>query len=310
MSRNASGTYSLPGGNPVITGTTIASSWANNTMSDIATEMTDSLSRSAKGGMLAQLALIDGTVAAPGVAFSSELGSGLFRAAAGDVQLSVLGTAVGKFKDRIELFSKLAAGDAGIDLAVQSINTRTAGSLFKVSNNATERFRIGFDGKIYKNGVEFTAASWDISFKTADQAESTATMVDLTGITFAAAANTKYAIRILLYHKMSDDSTDGGYSYQVKAAGAPTVNRLRLSAYNENPVSAVQGANLSGTGSAIAPGNFDAALGGESQFYFIHGVLETGASSGTFQLQFQKTGGGAANPTVIAGSYIEWRVIA
>jgi hypothetical protein len=43
MSRNGSGTYSLPAGNPVVTGTTIASTWANNTLTDIASALTDSL---------------------------------------------------------------------------------------------------------------------------------------------------------------------------------------------------------------------------------------------------------------------------
>ena len=43
MSRNGSGTYSLPAGNPVVTGTTISSTWANNSLSDIATALTGSL---------------------------------------------------------------------------------------------------------------------------------------------------------------------------------------------------------------------------------------------------------------------------
>lgn len=43
MSRNGSGVYSLPAGNPVVTGTTIASTWANNTLSDIATALTGSV---------------------------------------------------------------------------------------------------------------------------------------------------------------------------------------------------------------------------------------------------------------------------
>ena len=43
MSRNGSGTYTLPAGNPVITGTTISSTWANNTLTDIATALTGSL---------------------------------------------------------------------------------------------------------------------------------------------------------------------------------------------------------------------------------------------------------------------------
>ena len=43
MSRNGSGTYSLPAGNPVVTGTTISSTWANNTMNDLAAAITGSI---------------------------------------------------------------------------------------------------------------------------------------------------------------------------------------------------------------------------------------------------------------------------
>jgi hypothetical protein len=43
MSRNGSGVYSLPAGNPVVTQTTISSSWANSTLADIAATLTDSV---------------------------------------------------------------------------------------------------------------------------------------------------------------------------------------------------------------------------------------------------------------------------
>lgn len=43
MSRNGSGVYNLPAGNPVVTGTAISSTWANNTLSDIATALTGSV---------------------------------------------------------------------------------------------------------------------------------------------------------------------------------------------------------------------------------------------------------------------------
>jgi hypothetical protein len=43
MSRNGSGTYNLPAGNPVVTGTTITSTWANSTLSDIASALTGSV---------------------------------------------------------------------------------------------------------------------------------------------------------------------------------------------------------------------------------------------------------------------------
>jgi len=43
MSRNGSGTYNLPAGNPVVTNTIISSTWANNTLNDIANALTGSL---------------------------------------------------------------------------------------------------------------------------------------------------------------------------------------------------------------------------------------------------------------------------
>ena len=43
MSRNGSGTYTLPAGNPVVTGTTITSSWANTSLSDIDSALTGSI---------------------------------------------------------------------------------------------------------------------------------------------------------------------------------------------------------------------------------------------------------------------------
>ena len=43
MSRNGSGVYNLPAGNPVVAGTTITSAWANNTLNDVASALTGSL---------------------------------------------------------------------------------------------------------------------------------------------------------------------------------------------------------------------------------------------------------------------------
>lgn len=89
MSRNSSGTYSLPAGNPVVPGTVISSSWANTTLSDIANALTDSLSRTGQGGMQAPLALDDGTVALPALTWATEQTTGLYRAGAGDVRYSI-----------------------------------------------------------------------------------------------------------------------------------------------------------------------------------------------------------------------------
>ena len=45
MPRNLSGTYTLPSGNPVTAGTTITTTWANNTLNDIASALTQSVSK-------------------------------------------------------------------------------------------------------------------------------------------------------------------------------------------------------------------------------------------------------------------------
>jgi hypothetical protein len=57
MSRNGSGTYSLPAGNPVVTQTTISSSWANNTMNDLAAALTDSVAADGQTPMTGNLDL-------------------------------------------------------------------------------------------------------------------------------------------------------------------------------------------------------------------------------------------------------------
>jgi microcystin-dependent protein len=45
LSRDGSGNYSLPAGNPVTTNTTVSSTWGNNTMNDIAAALTQSVSK-------------------------------------------------------------------------------------------------------------------------------------------------------------------------------------------------------------------------------------------------------------------------
>jgi len=90
-SRNSSGTMSAVNG-PYVPGTTISSSQINARYSDIENEITDSLDRSGKGGMLASLRGIDGTVAAPAYSWTNDTATGWYRIGAGDYGFSLLGT--------------------------------------------------------------------------------------------------------------------------------------------------------------------------------------------------------------------------
>ena len=55
MSRNGSGTYSLPAGNPVVTGTTITTTWANTTLTDMANALTGSVASDGQTTMSSNL---------------------------------------------------------------------------------------------------------------------------------------------------------------------------------------------------------------------------------------------------------------
>ena len=55
MSRNGSGTYTLPAGNPVVTGTTISTTWANTTLTDIANTLTASVASDGQTPMTGSL---------------------------------------------------------------------------------------------------------------------------------------------------------------------------------------------------------------------------------------------------------------
>lgn len=122
MPRNISGTYSLPAGNPVIGGTTIDASWANNTLNDVASELTGSLSRGGSGGMQASLRVVDGAVSTPGLAFNTETTSGLYRSAAGTLRLSVLGAYV------MQWTATGIAVPGTLDVANLQLNTNTLSS--------------------------------------------------------------------------------------------------------------------------------------------------------------------------------------
>jgi len=113
MARNAAGTYSKPAGQPVVSGTSISTVAHNALADDIATELTDSLSRSGKGAMLDVLEVVDGVIGGPGVAFASEPTSGTYRAGAGDVRDTVLGADVVKRTAAgVDITGKMAATGA------------------------------------------------------------------------------------------------------------------------------------------------------------------------------------------------------
>ena len=64
MSRNGSGTYTLPAGNPVVSGTTITTTWGNTTLTDIANALTASVAADGQTPMTGALNMANNKVSA------------------------------------------------------------------------------------------------------------------------------------------------------------------------------------------------------------------------------------------------------
>lgn len=107
MPRNSSGVYSLPLP-PVQPNTDILSSFENTTDADIGSEITNSLDRSGRGGMLAPFKIFDGSAPAPGLSFTLEPNTGFFRKSANVIALAVGGVEVSAWDT-----SGLISGAAG-----------------------------------------------------------------------------------------------------------------------------------------------------------------------------------------------------
>ena len=96
MSRNGSGTYTLPAGNPVVTGTTISSTWANNTLADMSTALTGSIAADGQTTITGNLqmnsnkltGLAVGTVNGDSVEYSQLVGLLVNPTLSGDVTMS------------------------------------------------------------------------------------------------------------------------------------------------------------------------------------------------------------------------------
>jgi hypothetical protein len=88
--RNSSGTYSNTAPT-FVSGTAINSSVFNTQFADYAAALTDSVSRSGKGGFQAPAQCVDGVAGLPGLTFGLEPTTGFYRIGTNDVGLSIGG---------------------------------------------------------------------------------------------------------------------------------------------------------------------------------------------------------------------------
>ena len=149
MARNGAGTYTLPAGNPVTTGTTISSSWANNTLNDIASGLTTSLAYDGQTAPVANLPMA--TYAHTGV---------------GNATVRTMYASAGQVQDSSLQFLTTVAGTNTITaIAPISMTALAAGQTFRfvavATNTSGVTLNINSIGAkaITKNGTTALAAS-------------------------------------------------------------------------------------------------------------------------------------------------------
>lgn len=186
MARDSSGNHTLPAGNPVVTQTAISSSVHNATLSDVSDEITDSLSRTGKGGMLSALREVDGTVGSPAYSFTNETGTGMYRAnpnwigwAIGGVIQAALQT-VGFFVDTIgsltgttiRVMGTMDDGASAVGVAIDNSKTlsTTGAKIASFRNNTAEKAYVDKDGAFYAAATETFALSAETGWTLGTQA--------------------------------------------------------------------------------------------------------------------------------------------
>lgn len=95
MARDSTGNWSNP--DTLVAGTPARASDVNALINDLGAEITDSLSRSGKGGMNAQLKMIAGSAAVPGIAPTGSPNTGIFGKSGNKLGVSANGTEVMEF---------------------------------------------------------------------------------------------------------------------------------------------------------------------------------------------------------------------
>ena len=143
MPRSPDGTYNLPNAD-VAPGDEVSSAWANSTMNDIADALTDSLDRDGNGGMRAPLLFGDGSAAAPGVSYIAEPSSGMFRAATGDIRISVLGSELFRWSGgKAQVWVNAAWADVLYESGPGTIGDGTANNQVPLWNNTNGTWEAG-----------------------------------------------------------------------------------------------------------------------------------------------------------------------
>lgn len=229
MPRNGSGTYNLPAGNPVTGGTTISSSWANTTLSDLASALTGSLATDGQTAMTAQLRTISGNSSITAIGPSGDPDTGLVFGLNGQTTVFGDGTqranfassglTVGALINTVQQILKIAQG-AGADLSPGVVLSRTTGG-------------VGWFQGINANGAAILAAN---PAGYTDVQLNSATKFLLTGsgevaLNSSGVNPTSYGGGYRTFEVLGTASTDGGVLRTSTAGGSISADYFTSNAF-------------------------------------------------------------------------------
>ena len=183
--------------------------------------------------------------------------------------------------------------------------TSTRGDIITRGASSNGRLQLGSAGKgLRSDGTDVVYGNeWTIVFKTADESLQNNTFQDDDHLSFAVAANTKYAWRAHIHY---DTPAAADIKVQWTGPASPTLVRIFLAGM------APDGVNWLGTTIASAFSTASSLLGAANTAGYIEfsGILQNGANAGTVHFQWAQNTTTASNTTVYAGSHLYYAIVA
>lgn len=290
MPRDLSGNWVFYAGNPVTTGTTIASSWWNGTYGDLGSSIGASLDRTgATGGMTGQFKAADGTVGAPGISFGSDPTTGFYYPAPGDFRLSLLGADLVKWANATAAMTVIAtASTDGI------VVTAGAGNQNGVKSTATGSGKgvwgVGVSGGI---GVYATSSSTAVDVVKADgylDMSSATNPASTTG--FTSRLTPKNIVKVHCSCYINGGAVTVRDGFNIQAGGSWTLSFL--------------GNITAPFTTALADTNYTwIARADLGQTLLVHLVTKN-TTSVVFNIMLVSSPGSPINPTTVSGAVVDF----
>lgn len=177
MSRDGSGTYSLPAGNPVVTGTTISSTTHNTTLTDIANALTASIAKDGQTTPTANLPM--GTYRHTGVSNGTARDQYATLAQLQDGGAQFVGSVAGTNTITGTLTPAISAYASGMVVVLIPANTNTGATTLALNGLSAKTIvtgmgtnapggalRAGFPAVLIYNGTYFVLVGPDVDYNT------------------------------------------------------------------------------------------------------------------------------------------------